>query len=768
MSLRAARRRDLRLAPVALAAWLAASLMILQPGAAPVTALALWALACALLVLGGARPRVRRVVTIAAVCAAVAAAAATSVAVSAAPRADVSEWQLGGGRALEAEALVVGKIERTAMGWRFDARLRSLSTGPISRVSAVPVVVRVAEVPPGLDLGAVVSFSGTAWPADPGERAVLVMQATREPEVLTPPQGVFAAASALRHGLLATTAGLPPPAAGLIAGLAVGDTSGVSADLDEAMKTSSLSHLTAVSGANCALVVGIAYAFAALCGARRGVRVAVGLLVLAGFVVLVSPEPSVVRAAVMAAVAMLGLLLGRTGAGVSLLSTAITVILVIDPWQAASLGFALSTAATSALLLGAGPLADGLSRWMPGPFALALSVPLAAQLACGPLLVLIAPQVPMYGVLANLLAAPAAPLGTVLGLLACVTAGIPFLGPGLAAIAWVPAAWIAGTADVLARAPGATMPWLEGLPGLLALALLSAAIGGVLVSRPGRVRTGSIAVVSVGLGILLAVGPISTVLTRSQVPASWTIAACDVGQGDAVLVRSAGAVALIDTGPDPALLRACLELLGVDRIDLLVLTHFDMDHRGGVDAVIGRVGTVLHGPTANAEDERVLDTLTTGGARREPALLGMQGPLGDAQWRVLWPRPETRPGNDASVVIDVQGGGVPNSLFLGDLSGGGQQAVSARAVLREQYAVVKVAHHGSADQDTGIYAETAPAVALISVGENTYGHPRAETLGLLDAGGARIVRTDQGGTAVLWAEGGALRLWRAKPVGGGG
>ncbi len=202
------------------------------------------------------------------------------------------------------------------------------------------------------------------------------------------------------------------------------------------------------SSGTCALVVGIAFAGAALCGARRGVRVAVGLLTLAALVVLVSPEPSVVRAAVMAAIAMLGVVLGRTGAGVSLLSTAVVGILVLDPWQAGSLGFALSVAATAALLLGAGPLADGLARWMPAPLALALSVPLSAQLACGPLLVLIAPQVPVYGVVANLLAAPAAPVGTVVGLLTGRRLGVMAVREGPEHFAPVAEAVAAGAVTV--------------------------------------------------------------------------------------------------------------------------------------------------------------------------------------------------------------------------------------------------------------------------------------------------------------------------------
>ena len=79
-------------------------------------------------------------------------------------------------------------------------------------------------------------------------------------------------------------------------------------------------------------------------------------------------------------------------------------------------------------------------------------------------------------------------------------------------------------------------------------------------------------------------------------PAAWSIAACDIGQGDAVLVSSNGAHALVDTGPDPARLTGCLNDLGIARIDLLVLTHYDLDHVGGTQAVIGKVSVAMVGP----------------------------------------------------------------------------------------------------------------------------------------------------------------------------
>ncbi|WP_336631154.1 MULTISPECIES: ComEC/Rec2 family competence protein [unclassified Microbacterium] len=770
MSARRAHRRDLRLVPAAAAAWIGAAAAILHPEVAVPVSAGLWGVVVLALIAAWRAPgRMRRCCAFAAVALAAAAAATTHVAAAQPGRDRVAALPIDGGRAIRFDVVAVGKIEQTAVGHRFDALLERVRVGvdagrDVAVGVGVPVLVRLADVPEGLDLGARVRMTGTAWRAEPGGRAVLIVDAGDDVRVLTPPVGIWDAASQLRRGLRAQTLALPPPAAGLISGLAVGDTAAVTSELDEQMKASSLSHLTAVSGANCALVVGLAFGAAAACRTRRSVRVGAGLAALGAFVVLVSPEPSVVRAAAMAAIAMLGVLRGRPGAGVSLLTTAVVVLLITDPWLALSLGFALSAAATAALLLGAGPLADGLGRWMPRPLALGLAVPLAAQLACGPLIVLISPRLSVYGVLANAIAAPAAPLGTILGLAACLGAGLPVIGPGLAALAWVPAAWIAATARMTAELPGSVVDWPEGLWGLVWLAVVGAAVAALLVPGPARVRGVAALLLAACAGVGVALGPVADVRLRGEIPSTWAMAACDVGQGDAIVLRSAERVALVDTGPEPEGLTRCLDLLGVGRIDLLVLTHFDLDHRGGLDAVRGRVGTVLHGPPDGADDARTIDDFEREGVRVVPAVRGMAGVLGGARWRVLWPRDGATAGNAASVVVEVVGGGLPATLLLGDLDASAQRQLGAGsgAGLLASYDVVKVAHHGSADQDAALYERIRPAVAMISVGENTYGHPRDETLRILRGAGARTARTDREGLVVVWREGGALRLWHER------
>lgn len=787
---RRARPRDLRLVPVVAAVWPIAALTVIHPTVAVATAAGLSAAALILLALA-CRPRSSALLAVLVVGAAFGAAVAVHVAVAEPERSALRELPLDGGRSVTLEAAVVGKIERSMSGLSFDAVVQEALIGDMAHRLSAPVRIRLDEDArvPGLDLGSAVAVRGTAFVADPGDRAVLIVQAA-DLTLRAPPAGVLAVAADLRRGLQRATHGLPSPGAGLIAGLSVGDTSAVDPALDEAMKASSLSHLTAVSGANCALVVGAAFGIAALFGAPRSIRVGAGAAALIGFVVLVSPEPSVVRASVMAIVAMTALLLGRVGAGVSVLCVSVVVLLVLDPWLSLSLAFALSASATAALLVLAGPLAEGMTRWMPEPVALIIAVPLSAQLACGPLLVLIAPTVPMYGVLANIVAAPAAPVATMIGLLACLCSGLPVIASGLAALSWLPAAWIAGTATALAALPGSAIGWAEGLPGLVALVAVGAAIAILLLpvaarspappspgarprsparptARPALrtvLRAAAAVTLAVAMATVLAFGPVSVWMQRLQTPPEWSVAACDVGQGDAILLRSAGRIALVDTGPDAAALSRCLDRFGVARVDLLVLTHFDLDHRGGVAGIVGRVDLVLHGPIADEESRRTVAALVEGGARAVSAAEGLAGRLGDASWSVLWPaRGRDTAGNDASIVVEVDGGEVPRTILLGDLSAEPQAAVAAR--VSGSYDIVKVAHHGSADQHAALYERIRAPLALLTVGENTYGHPRAETIALVAGAGAVIARTDRSGAIAVWRDNAGLRVWRERGVG---
>lgn len=303
------------------------------------------------------------------------------------------------------------------------------------------------------------------------------------------------------------------------------------------------------------------------------------------------------------------------------------------------------------------------------------------------------------------------------------------------------------------------------LAGLTAGALVAAGIPALGGGRRLRSRA-ALATASALLAIIGATAG-ADALGRLGRPADWVIAQCDVGQGDAVIVRSAGRIALTDTGMEPELLGACLDGLGIDRIDLLVLTHFDSDHAGGVEAVAGRVDAVIAGPAVDARDEELLALLVADGATVTPVRAGDSGRLGEYRWRVLWP-PDHRgvaPGNDASLVLEWRGDEscrCPSMLALGDLGRGAQESLRGSVRIAPVY-VVKVGHHGSGDQDPALYAAARAPVGLIGVGAgNSYGHPAAEALAMLADAGGEALRSDRHGLVLVAPASGTgegLRVW---------
>jgi competence protein ComEC len=616
----------------------------------------------------------------------------------------------------------------------------------------------------------VLSVVGGVQRAEAGESVAVLVFARDPASRIAEPPAALGIAGDIRASFSTLATGLPGPGAGLLPGLAIGDTAAVTPALDASMKVSSLSHLTAVSGANCAIIVGLVFAAASALGMPRPARIGTAAAALAGFVILVTPEPSVIRAATMAGVALLSLGVSRPGRGIPLLCVAVIGLLVLDPWLSRSYGFALSVLATAGLLVLASPLAAALGRWLPRWLALVLAIPLSAQLACQPVLLLLEPSLPLYGVLANALAEPAAPVATVLGLLACLLAPVvPQLAAPVAWLAWIPATWIASVATFTAGLPGARSPWPTGPAGVVVLVVLSiAAVVVLLRAGPPRVRSVARSVLLVAFAAYLATLAGTRIVTELGRPPDWQFALCDVGQGDATIIRSDSVVALVDTGAEPEQLSTCLDELGIVRIQLLVLTHFDLDHVGGVDAVIGRVDRVLVGPAADTRDAAIGEAFAAAGADVDQVSRGARGILGAFMWEVLWPPARgVVPGNAASIVLDVRPSpacSCLSALLLGDL-GEESQVRLLGASDPGPVDVVKVAHHGSADQSAALYEALHATVGLIGVGAgNDYGHPTDALLGVLAATGTRALRSDLDGLVLVAPGGGpgAVRIWTAR------
>jgi len=310
-----------------------------------------------------------------------------------------------------------------------------------------------------------------------GDDITAVVLPTGAPVRLGQPPWWQRAAGAMRARLRAACARLPPDERGLVPGLVVGDVSRMPSSLTDAFRVSGLTHLNAVSGENCAVVLATVGALLRRTPLRRGWRIALAAASLAAFVVLARPSPSVLRAATMGGAALLAMSVGRRVQPVPLLSAAVLLLILTNPFLGRSVGFALSVVATAAIILLASRWAERLSRRMPRWLALAIAVPAAAQLACTPLLVLVFGQATPWAVPANLLAAPAVGPATVAGVLTAVVATVsPMVGSVLAWTAAVPAGWLALVARSMAALPGAAAGWPTGVAGAALLALLTATL----------------------------------------------------------------------------------------------------------------------------------------------------------------------------------------------------------------------------------------------------------------------------------------------------
>jgi len=587
------------------------------------------------------------------------------------------------------------------------------------------------------------------------------LRTVEQPMVLAEAPWWARAAAGIRTGLSERAGGLGGDPAGLLPGLVVGDTSGISDRLDADAKATGLTHLLAVSGSHFAIICGLVV----LILRRVGPRVAAmgGGVVLLGLVVLVGPQPSVLRAAAMGGIGVFALLVGRNRTALPALAAVVIALLVVDPALALSAGFALSVQATAGLVLLAPVWSKSLQRkGFPRGWADLIAVPLAASVATQPVVTALSGAVSLAAVPANILVAAVVPPALVIGLL-CALIG-PLSGPvgDALAVADEPLlGWIGGVAHTLARTPDASVPWPAALPWVLVLTGALIVILSVL--RHQRIR----ALVGAALaGVALVMVPIQVLPAPGWPPAGWMLAGCEVGQGDAFALSTddPGTAVVVDSGPDPGLVAGCLDRLGIGTVPLLVLTHLHADHVDGLRGVLdGRsIGMIGVGPGREPALAwaTVLDRADLRGIPVVELHPGNRWAAAGLSIEVLGPErgfrgTDSDPNND-SVVFRAERSGV-RILMSGDVEIEAQQALlRSGADLRAD--MLKVPHHGSAKDLPEFLAAVSPTVAVIGVGiGNDYGHPSPELLDRLTAAGVSdIERTDTQGDVAVCLLGGRL------------
>jgi competence protein ComEC len=498
--------------------------------------------------------------------------------------------------------------------------------------------------------------------------------------------------------------------AALLAGFLIGETSGIDpVHLDE-LRASGLTHFVAVSGSNVAIFLLMWWAITAPFVQSPRRRAALGLVGLALFVVITRAEPSVVRAGVMAAVVLVGRAIGLPVNAWRALGLAVIGLLLFDGRLVTSVGFQLSAAATAGVLYGARML-EGKG---PRLIMLGLGTSLAAQVAVAPLLLWHFGEVPLMSPITNLLAAPLVSASTMLGGVGTLANIAPITRLGVGA-----AETVLSVAGAAAGLPA--VGWWGAL-GLLGLALLAR----IRMVRPLLV-TGSV----VWLALLLA-GPADV--------SGPAVVFFDVGQGDSALVVGAGGeTILFDSGPDPTLLAQKLRNYGVDRIDLVVLSHRHLDHVGGLLGVLGHIPVAEVWHVSRADEgafgpvKRRIDEL--GIPRRSPEV-GEVWRSNGLQLTVLGPQRHYANPNDESLVVAVDLG-IHRILFAGDV-----EVIAQREMTSYGATIIKVPHQGAATSDAGWLRANRAAVAIVPVGPNDYGHPAPWVIDLLKELGSLVCRTD--------------------------
>ena len=525
-----------------------------------------------------------------------------------------------------------------------------------------------------------------------------------------------------------------------------------------AMQETGLAHIFAVSGLHCAFLVTLLSLL--IPPTHRRTLCAVASAVLVFYMLLTGLSPSVARACVMQLFLLSAPLFRRGSDPLTSLAAALTVILLVNPYAVGSVSLQLSFAATLGMVLLSGRLYKSFTGWYRGrnrAVRTALSF-LAANLAATlGALVFTAPLTAYYFNILSLVA----PLA---GLLAVPAAGYAFMSAFVSALlglVWTPLGHLAGYVPLLLVK---YILWVAHL--LLAvpyhavyftnvylrvwLLYVYAAFLGCAVTPDGKRKYALASALTV-----LTLAACLWLNSRWQQYGAFRAAVLDVGQGESVALCSGSEAALVDCGSSNSYVDAgsvaadALQSAGIRRLSAVIVTHYHADHTNGLTEVLTRLSVdTLYLP--DIEDEYgVRDRLVSLAAHQGADVVFVTEPtriaLGEAVLTVYPPLLTTGDLNEQGLTALATAGDF-DLLITGDMAGQTEQLL-AQTYLLPDVEVLVVSHHGSRySSDESFLRAITPDNAVISVGDNRYGHPAEETLRRLQAVGATVWRTDQQGS----------------------
>ena len=525
-----------------------------------------------------------------------------------------------------------------------------------------------------------------------------------------------------------------------------------------AMQETGLAHIFAVSGLHCAFLVTLLSLL--IPPTHRRTLCAVASAVLVFYMLLTGLSPSVARACVMQLFLLSAPLFRRGSDPLTSLAAALTVILLVNPYAVGSVSLQLSFAVTLGMVLLSGRLYKSFTGWYRGrnrAVRAALSF-LAANLAATlGALVFTAPLTAYYFNILSLVA----PLA---GLLAVPAAGYAFMSAFVSALlgfVWTPLGHLAGyvplllvkyilwAAHLLLAVPYHAV-YFTNVYLRVWLLYVYAAFLGCAVTPDGKRKYALASALTV-----LTLAACLWLNSRWQQYGAFRAAVLDVGQGESVALCSGSEAALVDCGSSNSYVDAgsvaadALQSAGIRRLSAMIVTHYHADHTNGLTEVLTRLPVdTLYLP--DIEDEYgVRDRLVSLAAHQGADVVFVTEPtriaLGEAVLTVYPPLLTTGDLNEQGLTALATAGDF-DLLITGDMAGQTEQLLAQTYPLPDVEVLV-VSHHGSRySSDESFLRAITPDNAVISVGDNRYGHPAEETLRRLQAVGATVWRTDQQGS----------------------
>ena len=538
-------------------------------------------------------------------------------------------------------------------------------------------------------------------------------------------------------------------------GLLLGDTSDLTYQQDSDFKTAGIRHVVAVSGLHVSILFSLVYF---LTGKRRGLSAILGVPVLVLFAAMAGFTPSINRACIMQGLMLLAMVAQKEYDPLTALATAVLVMLGANPMAITSVSLQLSAGCTLGILLFSGKIreyllhekrlgklptrtpASAFVRW----FAGSVSVTVGAMGLTMPLCAVYFGSISLIGIVTNLLTLWLITYIFYGVMAACILGALwPAAGAGAAwLVAWGIRAvqWLC---SVFSQIPLAA---IHTCSIYVTLWLIFFYVLFVLFLRSRKKPVVAFALCAV-ISLVAALGA-SWLEPRLD---DYRVSVLDVGSGQCILVQSEGENFLIDCGGDDeeAVAEEVSQTLlsqGVWQLDGIILTHYDHDHAGAVPNLLTRMSVgKLYLPDI-ADDTQIRATLS---ASAPVCWIDQEQEIAVGNTRLhLFPGEDGKDENESSLCILFQAENC-DILITGDRSTAGEWKLLQQTQL-PKLEVLVVGHHGAATATSRQLLNTAqPELAVISVGENPYGHPSEQVLQRLEEHGCRIWRTDQQGTLII-------------------